>query len=134
MAKYTTCWVALTDAMPDNSCLYVIPSKFDPGYKNGDKDDVDPMAAALPNKEAYQHIRALPTQAGGALLFTHRIIHWGSSGRKEAENPPRLSLSIGFSDYSYEKPYLRDQQKVFSLVSVLLLFSFFDLPVVLSTD
>ena len=29
MAKYTTCWVALTDAMPDNSCLYVIPSKFD---------------------------------------------------------------------------------------------------------
>lgn len=30
--KYTTCWIALTNATPDNSCLYVVPRRFDPGY------------------------------------------------------------------------------------------------------
>ncbi len=112
MAMYTTCWVALTDATPENSCLHMIPKKCDPGYTEGDKEDVDPMAAALPTKEAYQHIRALPMKAGDALLFTHRIIHWGSSGhgrRRGHEEPlgPRVSLSVGFSDPKYEKPYLK---------------------------
>ena len=31
-AMYTTAWVALTDAAPENSCLYVIPRRRDPGY------------------------------------------------------------------------------------------------------
>ena len=30
--KYATCWIALTDAVPDNSCLYMIPRGHDPGY------------------------------------------------------------------------------------------------------
>ncbi|QDZ17755.1 putative phytanoyl-CoA dioxygenase [Chloropicon primus] len=121
MAMYTTCWVPLTRASPDNSCLHVIPRQHDPGYVKGDDEGgKDPLAVALPNKEAYQHIRALPTDPGGALLFTHRIIHWGSQGRrataKEAERgtpeSPRLSISIGFSDPAYEKPYLRGQEKL----------------------
>ena len=29
--KYATCWVALRDATPDNSCLYMIPKFADPG-------------------------------------------------------------------------------------------------------
>lgn len=47
----------------------------DPGYYEGDPEEdgaPDPMAAALPNKEAYQNIRALPAAPGSALLFTHR--------------------------------------------------------------
>lgn len=35
-AMYSTCWVALTDAVPDNSCLYVLPRHADPGYVDGD--------------------------------------------------------------------------------------------------
>lgn len=122
MAKYTTAWVALTDANPDNSCLYVIPKAHDPGYEAGDDEEgeEDPMSLALPTKESYQHIRALPTATGGALLFTHRIIHWGSRGRKSTEEearagtsaPPRCSISIGFSDPSYERPYLVGQPKL----------------------
>jgi ectoine hydroxylase-related dioxygenase (phytanoyl-CoA dioxygenase family) len=34
-AKFTTCWVPLSDATPDNSCLYVIPRRHDPGYTAG---------------------------------------------------------------------------------------------------
>ena len=40
-AKYMTMWMALTDANPENSCLYVIPRPFDPGYIDGDVDDDD---------------------------------------------------------------------------------------------
>eukprot|EP01052_Picozoa_sp_SAG31_P024294 SAG31_NODE_2056_length_6546_cov_1.979060_10_plen_122_part_00 len=38
------------------------------------------MTAALsaaPRK--FQDIRALPLAAGGAVFFTHRVIHWGSA-------------------------------------------------------
>lgn len=106
-AMYTTAWVALTDAEPSNSCLYVVPSYADPGYHEGDPDDLDaadPLQRALHNKEAYQHIRALPCPAGAAVIFTHRIIHWGSQGRK-GHPTPRISLSFGCADDCYEPPY-----------------------------
>lgn len=124
MAKYATCWLPLTRASPENSCLYVIPRRHDPGYERGDfldGSDADPLAVALHRKEAYQHITALPTEAGGCLLFTHRIIHWGSSGRmatreeevaKAEVAAPRVSVSIGFSDPTYERPYLRGQPRI----------------------
>jgi hypothetical protein len=51
-------------------------SRFaDPGYFEGDPEDdeaPDPLTAALPTKEAYQHIRALPAAPGAAVIFTHR--------------------------------------------------------------
>ncbi len=49
----------------------------DPGYFEGDpeeEDAPDPLQRALHNKEAYQHIRALPAEAGAAVLFTHRWV------------------------------------------------------------
>lgn len=56
--------------------LLLYPYRFaDPGYYEGDPEDddaPDPLTAALPNKEAYQHIRALPCPAGSACIFTHR--------------------------------------------------------------
>lgn len=106
-AMYATCWVALTDAVPENSCLYVLPRYADPGYTEGDPDDEnapDPLSRALASKEAYQHVRALPCPAGAAALFTHRIIHWGAAGRKGYPTP-RISISFGCADDSYEPPY-----------------------------
>ena len=96
-ARYVTCWVALSDATPENSCLYCVPAAADPGYAAGDRDDVDPLTRALGgNKESYQLIRALPCEAGGAVVFTHRLIHWGSrssvggaAGGGCAPPPPR---------------------------------------------
>eukprot|EP00041_Stephanoeca_diplocostata_P005382 m.61093 g.61093 ORF g.61093 m.61093 type:complete len:498 (+) comp15752_c0_seq1:288-1781(+) len=106
--KYTTCWLALSDATPENSCLYVIPRPFDPGYSAGDGTgpDDDMMRDALATKESYQNIRGLPVQQGEALFFSHRTIHWGSRGHP-AYAHPRKALSFAFSDDSFEAPYIR---------------------------
>lgn len=133
MAKYVTHWIALSDATPENSCLYVIPRQFDPGYFEGDDpkgDDVedetckgveetdltgqntvkgrdDPLTRALSTKESYQNIRALPRQSGQSLIFTHRILHWGSKGNSNALNvQPRIAISFVYSDEGFEAPYL----------------------------
>ncbi|KAL6756259.1 hypothetical protein V8C86DRAFT_99024 [Haematococcus lacustris] len=104
-AMYTTAWLPLVPATPDNSCLYVIPRWADPGYFEGDDDKgPGPLAAALRDKEAYQSIRALPADPGAAVLFTHRTIHWGSKGRPGHPHP-RISLSFGCSGPEYEPPY-----------------------------
>lgn len=112
--RYATVWIALTAATTDNSCLHFVPAPADPGYYAGEQPplnrhsappnwqtrpgrpvlynagddsegDKDPMQCCFPDKEAYQHIRAVPLEAGGASFHTHRIIHWGSSGRAAAE-------------------------------------------------
>eukprot|EP00978_Attheya_sp_CCMP212_P024158 scaffold75513_cov41-Attheya_sp.AAC.1 len=106
--------MALTDATPENSCLYVIPKPYDPGYMAGDDkdndEDLDPLTRAVSTKEAYQHIRALPRRAGESILFTHRILHWGSRGNPtsstQQKNKPRIAISFVASDASFEAPYL----------------------------
>lgn len=76
----------------------------DPGYMEGDKDDQDPMSRALPNKESYQNIRALPRQAGQSIVFTHRIIHWGARSDADLTGSPRIAISFVSSDPTYEPP------------------------------
>ena len=127
-AMYATAWVPFTDATPENSCLYVIPRQHDPGYFVGDDDDPgadkDPLQLCLPDKEAYQHITAVPAEAGSAVVFTHRIIHWGSRGRGRPKGydtsaaatastapplkpvEPRVCVSFGFADDAYEPAYV----------------------------
>lgn len=126
-AKYITHWIALADATPDNSCLYVIPKEFDPGYLQGDdmseeekkdtnksddssinnNDQLDPLSRALNTKQSYQNIRALPRNAGQSVIFTHRILHWGSRGNPQAlNNHPRVAISFVYSDVDFEAPYL----------------------------
>ena len=81
--KYCTAWVALGDATPDNSCMYLIPRGADPAYDDGDDDAPgaeDPLLALLRSDRAVQSIRACPLEAGGALIFSHRAMHWGSRG------------------------------------------------------
>jgi hypothetical protein len=105
-AKFATQWIALTDATPENSCLYVIPKGSDPGYTGGDTEDEDPLQRALPDKNAFQQIRALPRQQGQSVLFTHRIIHWGSARDPASRQPPRIAISFVCSDPTFEKPYV----------------------------
>ena len=126
-AKYITHWIALADATPENSCLYVIPKSFDPGYLQGDdmseeeekdtnksddssinnNDQLDPLSRALNTKQSYQNIRALPRTAGQSVIFTHRILHWGSRGNPHAlNNNPRVAISFVYSDIEFEASYL----------------------------
>jgi ectoine hydroxylase-related dioxygenase (phytanoyl-CoA dioxygenase family) len=64
-------------------------------------DAPEPLHAALPNKEAFQHVRALPCAAGGAVIFTHRLIHWGSAASKRAAQP-RIAMSFVSADPTFE--------------------------------
>lgn len=114
-AMYATAWVPLTDAHAENSCLHFIPRDADPGYYDGDDDDpdadADPLQLCLPNKEAYQHITAVPAETGSAVLFTHRVIHWGGRGRGAPESfgertEPRVCVSFGFADDAFEPAYV----------------------------
>ena len=119
-AKYVTMWMALTHAHPENSCLYMIPKQNDPGYMEGDdtttNDDSnnnnqkDPLTRALNTKESYQNIRAIPRLPGQSVLFTHRIMHWGSRGNPHSSSSsiqPRIAISFVSSDSTFEKPYLK---------------------------
>jgi hypothetical protein len=108
--KYSTCWLALTRATPENSCLYMLPKPSDPGYAAGDNHDDprDPLEVAINgNKEVYQNITAFPLEVGSAVMFSHRILHWGSKGRAGYPEP-RISLSFAVSEPGYEAPYLND--------------------------
>ena len=107
--KYCTAWVALGDADPDTSCLYLIPRGDDPGYDAGDdasEGAEDPLVALLRSDSAVQSIRACPLPAGAAVLFSHRVMHWGSRGHPRCTTP-RFSLSFGCADPSFERAYLR---------------------------
>ena len=114
-AKYATAWVALAnDATPENSCLYCVPRPHDPGYYDGDDDDAnakDPLSVALDSKKAFQYVRALPCKAGDGVVFTHRLIHWGSIGEGR-EDRPRINISFGFACESFEPAYLTSRSRV----------------------
>jgi Phytanoyl-CoA dioxygenase (PhyH) len=125
-AKFVTHWVALTEAVPENSCLFMIPRYVDPGYDRGDDDDDDggqndaledakhgsgaldngcgPLYRALKTKESFQHIRAFPCQPGQGVVFTHRVAHWGSSRDPDTDLPARIAMSFVCSDPTFEPP------------------------------
>merc|ERR1712224_676986 len=108
MAKYVTIWIALTDANPDNSCLYFVPRLSDPGYVAGDTEDGDPLARCFQKARSISTLVCVPVPEGGASFHTHRTLHWGSCGRKLQEGEqlkPRIALSLGFSSSDFEPPY-----------------------------
>eukprot|EP00937_MAST-01D_sp_MAST-1D-sp2_P007758 g7758.t1 len=109
-SKYITAWVALTDATPESSCLYAVPREHDPGYAAGDSEWGSPTEAVFHPKApaALQNIVALtPAPKGTLLLFTHRLLHWGSRPLRGARAKPRVALSFAFADPRFEPPYLR---------------------------
>lgn len=115
MPRYATLWWALTDATPENSCLFVVPAYADPGYR-GDGDAVDPTApsplqVALAEKKDFQQLRALCGPPGSAWCFSHRIIHWGSQHAGWGQGP-RISMSFVSSDSSFEPSFLTRPNEV----------------------
>ena len=56
----------------------------------------DPLIQLFRSDRAVQSIRACPLPAGGALVFSHRVMHWGSRGHAGCTTP-RFSLSLGCS-------------------------------------
>ncbi len=84
--KSLTVWIPLTDAMPLNSCIYIVPADRDPTYNSPQEDQWS---------FAYQDIRALPSPAGGLFCWNQAVLHWGSSGSPRADGP-RISIAFEF--------------------------------------
>lgn len=105
MPKLVTHWISLSEATSSTSCLYFIPKSIDPGYIDGDIEEKDPLARAFSSKEMFQYTHACHRNPGQSVLFSHRVIHWGSA-RLNPKAPPRVAISFVASDPMYEKPYL----------------------------
>jgi ectoine hydroxylase-related dioxygenase (phytanoyl-CoA dioxygenase family) len=115
-----TCWVALTEAVPDNGCLYVIPKLYDYAYLDGDnlESKEDPLVEIIKRSPiGFQAVRALPLEAGGCAVFTHRIVHWGSASRADYLTP-RISLAFGCSDDACERPFFSTANLPFPALSL----------------
>ena len=85
---------------------------------------MDPLARALSvDKHNYQYIRGFQLPRGGAVIFSHRVLHWGSTVDEddvpfEALEKPvkraktRISLSFAVSDPAFEASYIRDEKSI----------------------
>ncbi|WP_167506494.1 phytanoyl-CoA dioxygenase family protein [Corallococcus carmarthensis] len=88
MPTVLTVWVALTDATPLNSCIYVVPIHRDPQYPNALRN-----LRTGGQRIALEDIRALPTQAGTVSCWNQYIYHWGSRSSQRAR-VPRISYAL----------------------------------------
>ena len=100
LPRLLTVWIALTDATPENGCIYVLPASFDPRYHHDGR----------PNEEIsipFQDIRALPASAGTALGWSARLLHWGSRTSVWTQTP-RISVAFEFQshDFSSGAPFV----------------------------
>jgi 2-polyprenyl-3-methyl-5-hydroxy-6-metoxy-1,4-benzoquinol methylase len=97
MPKCVTIWIPLSDAIPLNGCMYIVPAPFDPNYggnvQKGEKKEII----------NFQDIRALPATAGSVLCWNHAVLHWGGRSSERAPHP-RISLAFEFQRSDAE-PY-----------------------------
>jgi hypothetical protein len=85
-----TIWVALTNAVALNGCIYVLPMHRDSCFKNRVWDSEDNAEVREP-----QNIRALPATAGSMLAWNQNLLHWGGRASRLGTEP-RSSISMEF--------------------------------------
>ena len=79
-----TLWIPLTDATPQNGCIYAVPAHLDPFYHSPGRET---------RVDNWHHIRALPAKAGSILAWTPQLLHWGSRSTPKATHP-RISFAF----------------------------------------
>lgn len=93
--RLCTAWIPLTDVTTDNSCMYVLPRKYDAVFQDfirrrmGLKGVANAMSIPMP----LNRIRALPVDAGAILGWDTNLLHWGSGSSKWASDP-RISIGV----------------------------------------
>eukprot|EP00884_Botryococcus_braunii_P021844 jgi/Botrbrau1/8343/Bobra.0046s0005.1 len=97
LPMYATLWLAVTAASPRSSCIYVVPAAWDTHYweSGSEESSFDP-----------QDVRALPVPPGTAIVWSGRLLHWGSRAAGRGA-PRRMSLAFAASVPSFEDPGLR---------------------------
>jgi hypothetical protein len=94
LPRSLTLWIALTDATPENGCVYVLPGTRDAHYR-GDLRRIE--------VSDLQSIRALPAVTGTVLGWNQHILHWGSRSSGRAKSP-RMSLAFEFQSVDLDPP------------------------------
>jgi len=100
-----TCWLPLTQATPDNGCIYVI--ERGPGHQlPANFVGVESFTSAQVCR-TLAHVRALPASPGAFLAWPNQTIHWGGMFLRGHE--ARLALTWHFTSADYENldPALR---------------------------
>jgi Phytanoyl-CoA dioxygenase (PhyH) len=87
MPTVLTLWVAVTDATPLNSCMYIVPRNRDPQYSDATRNRTTPAT-----QFKLEDIRALPARAGTLSCWDQYVYHWGSRGSRRAPSP-RISYA-----------------------------------------
>eukprot|EP00756_Hemistasia_phaeocysticola_P045585 Hpha_TRINITY_DN19337_c0_g1::TRINITY_DN19337_c0_g1_i1::g.81104::m.81104 len=105
LPRVVTVWVALSDCGPENSCLYFLPARCDPGYRREEGGVGEAATKVFQTNEMFQDIACCPLKSGSCVVFTHRVFHWGSSSTPLAKEP-RVALAFGFSDPKFKAPYI----------------------------
>ena len=99
-----TLWIPLTKALPENSCMYILPANKDIHYH-----DQIPPALKFGFPGNISDIQALPSEPNDVLIWNQRVVHWGSTSNIKNDIGPRISLAFEFqrSDISpFNKPLL----------------------------
>lgn len=94
-----TAWIALSEATPLSSCMYILPKSRDPVYGTEKENEwqVD-----------FSSIRALPAKPGEFFFWDQSVLHWGSTGSPYADGP-RISMALEFQRAdreAYVKPLM----------------------------
>jgi len=112
--RYVTCWLPLTPATPETSCLHFLPVGADPGFHAPapPPPGACPLVAALRGEPAqHQRVVALPAAPGALLAFGSRTLHWGSAPPPPLPSappkPPRQALSFALAEEGFEPPAWR---------------------------
>jgi hypothetical protein len=79
-------WLPITDATPENGCMYILPAGCDENYK-GD--------LLVQGVNSLQDVRALPAKAGDVLGWNEAVYHWGGRSSRLAKEP-RISVATNF--------------------------------------
>ena len=85
-------WVPLSNASPDNGCMYVLPRSFEKCYD---------LAVTKPEDVFLQDVRALPAGPGAVMGWRQDLYHWGGRASKH-ESEPRISLSLEFQNAVFD--------------------------------
>lgn len=85
-------WVPLTEATPENGCMYVLPRSFERWYD---------FVVTKPQDIELQDVRALPASPGAVMGWRQDVYHWGSRASRHASSP-RISLSLEFQNAAFD--------------------------------
>ncbi|OSQ36147.1 phytanoyl-CoA dioxygenase family protein [Thalassospira mesophila] len=85
-------WVPLSDATPENGCMYVLPRSFERWYKS---------PVSKPQDVLLQDVRALPAVPGAVMGWRQDVYHWGGRASSYAASP-RISLSLEFQNAAFD--------------------------------